>query len=365
MTSAPGAYRPAADRWGPFERLARGLKGPRLAVVDARVARLHPQVVRALGGAEVVKVRAGEGAKSLKRLAEVCGRATSLPRSGTLLAIGGGTIGDLATVAAHLIKRGVRLIQVPTTLLAAVDSSLGGKGAVHLELGRHTVKNVLGAFHYHLERGRHTVKNALGAFHYAEETWLCPELFETLAPRQHREGAIEAWKMFVTLDAKRFASFDGDARALIRSARALKEAVCAEDPYETSGARRVLNFGHTLGHVIESVTGFRVSHGEAVGLGILCALDLGVAVRVTPEEVARRVELKLTKHAGIGTRRELARALRSASEPEVLSLLAGDKKVGPSGELNFVLLEQVGAASVHSVPSAVLRRLLPRWRGGR
>lgn len=342
---APGAYRPAKDRWGRFPSLARALGGPTFWVVDRRVARLHPSVAAA-AREQGILVRAGEGAKTLAVLEAVSARAARLPRAGTLVAVGGGTVGDLATVAAHLLRRGVRLIQVPTTLLAAVDSSLGGKGAVH-------------AAH-----GRRQVKNALGVFHYPEETWLCPELFTTLTARQRREGAIEAWKMFLTLDARRFERFEGGQPALIRAARALKAAVCAADPYETHGPRRVLNFGHTLGHVIESVTGFRVSHGDAVGLGMLCALDVGVRLGVTDPEVARDAERQLSARAGILGRRALARALGAASDREVLALLRADKKAGGAGELYFVLLERVGRAAVREVPAKLVSELLPRWRAG-
>ncbi|HEX8538814.1 MAG TPA: 3-dehydroquinate synthase, partial [Cystobacter sp.] len=185
----PGAYRPANDRWGPFTRVSATLPEGSLVVVDKRVAKLHPTLLSALQARRphaILQLIGGERAKSFESLEQVLSAGLMLPRSGTLVAIGGGTIGDVCTMAAHLLKRGVRLVQVPTTLLAAVDSSLGGKGAVDVTVN-----------------GR-VVKNPVGVFHYADEAWICPELFSSLSEAQLREGAIEAWKMAVCLDGPLF-----------------------------------------------------------------------------------------------------------------------------------------------------------------
>ena len=314
----PGSYVKCRDVSGRFDELAARLEGPALAIADARVLKLHPHVGKALRaqGVTVLAVRAGEAAKSLRVLERLTRDAVSLPRSLTLLAIGGGTIGDLATVFAHTFKRGVkRFIQVPTTLLAAVDSSVGGKGAV----------NVAGA------------KNVLGVFHAADEAWLCAELFETLSESQRREGRIEAWKMVVTLDARTFAKwsrFTPPDAEIIRVSRALKHGIVQRDPYETKGLRVVLNFGHTLGHVIEALSKYRVRHGEAVGLGMLYALDEGVRRGVTPRDVAAQVEraLPLPKHA----RASLEKWTAPRFAKDTQRLLAADKKAG------WILLERPG-----------------------
>lgn len=348
----PGAYRPANDRWGTLSGLLRTLPEGSLVVVDRKVARLHPTLLpllRRRAPRAVVPLTGGEGAKSLRALEQVLAAGLTLPRSGTLLAIGGGTVGDVATVAAHLLKRGVRLVQVPSTLLAAVDSSLGGKGAVDLTV-----------------RGR-VVKNPAGVFHYAEEAWLCPELFRTLSSAQLREGAIEAWKMVVSLDAARFGRYlrrTPSLPTLVRDARELKERVCAADPYEQSGARRVLNFGHSFGHVLESLSGFRLSHGDAVGLGMLCALDVGRRLGVTPAPVAEAVEAALLEKVGVLGRGALARFARKGSVREVASLLAADKKAGARGELRMVLLAGAGEAPVRDVETAHWRALWPSWARG-
>lgn len=348
----PGAYKPATDYWGPFPKLSKRLPEGSVAVVDRTVARFHPGLVAALEERRpraIIQITGGEKAKNVASLEKVLVGGLALPRSGTLVVVGGGTLGDVATVAAHLLKRGVRLVQVPTTLLAAVDSSLGGKGAVDLTL-----------------RGR-VVKNPAGVFHYAEEAWICPELFSTLSEAQRREGAIEAWKMAVCLDGPLFRRYARKAPALeklVKDARRLKESVCAQDPYEQSGLRRVLNFGHSFGHVLESLSRFKLSHGDAVGLGMLCALDVGRALGVTPAPVAAEVEQALHHGPGVLGRDRIATLLRRAPLDEVVELLAADKKAGKAGELRMVLLTGVGSFEVQEVSEATWRNLWPAWKQG-
>ncbi|HYV48676.1 MAG TPA: 3-dehydroquinate synthase family protein [Myxococcaceae bacterium] len=347
---APGAFLPLIDVWAPFERVAERMPEDALVVIDARVAALHPRVLRQCRkrARVVLPLRAGEGAKTLGTLAKVLAAGVGLPRSGALVAVGGGTIGDLCTVAAHLLKRGVRLIHVPTTVLAAVDSSVGGKGAVHTAA-----------------RGGMAVKNAAGVFHYPEACWICPELFDTLPARALREGATEAWKMVACLAPGLWRSYRRSAPPLermIRDARRLKDEVCRGDPYELKGPRRVLNFGHTFGHVLESLTRFRVSHGDAVGMGMLCALDVGRVMGVTKE--AEEVEQGLMEGPRILGRKALAAALERATVPAVAELLKADKKAGRAGALRMVLLRRIGDAETHPVDVRTWRPLLNAWRQG-
>ena len=349
---SPGAYRHATDRWGSFKRLCATLPEGSFAVVDRRVARLHPTLIPTLKARKphtIVQLAGGESAKTFEALEQLMAAGLSMPRSGTLIAIGGGTIGDVSTVAAHLLKRGVRLVQVPTTLLAAVDSSLGGKGAADMTV-----------------RGR-VVKNPVGVFHYADEAWLCPEFYESLSDTQIREGALEAWKMVASLDEELFRAYTRRAPALermVKDARRLKESVCARDPYEHEGLRRVLNFGHTFGHVLESVSHFELSHGDAVGLGMLCALDVGRTMGITPEDVAWRVEDALHQGPGVLGRERTADLLEGAALKDVMALLAADKKTGSAGELRMVLLTDVGRAEVRDVSADVWRALWPAWSRG-
>ncbi|WP_141619024.1 3-dehydroquinate synthase family protein [Myxococcus sp. AB036A] len=348
----PGAYRPPSDRWGTFARLAKNLPEGSVAVVDRTVAKLHPTLIPTLEARSpraIIQLTGGESAKTFTALEKVLANGLALPRSGTLVAVGGGTIGDVSTVAAHVLKRGVRLVQVPTTLLAAVDSSVGGKGAVDMTV-----------------RGR-VVKNPAGVFHYADEGWVCPEFFDTLSDAQRREGALEAWKMVVSLDAPLFRRYVRKPPALeklVKDARALKERICAQDPYEHTGLRRVLNFGHTFGHVLESVSRFKLSHGDGVGLGMLLALDVGRHLGVTPEPVATEVEAALANGPGVQGRERAAALLRRAPMKDVRALLTADKKAGAKGELRMVLLTAIGATEVRDVDESSWRALWPAWAKG-
>lgn len=344
--TAPGAYRPLVDVWGRFETLARRLPVGAGVVIDARVAALHPPVLAAIAERSpraVVKLQAGEGAKRLATLERLATAFRSLPRGAKLLCVGGGTLGDVSTVAAQLLKRGLSLVHVPTTYLAAVDSSVGGKGAV----------NAAGA------------KNALGVFHYPVESWLCAQLFETLTAAQAREGLAEAVKMAVCLEPAAFAGFEKQAvmsLEIIRQARRLKARVCAVDPYEHTGKRAVLNFGHTLGHAIEAASGFRVRHGEAVALGMLCALDVGRRLHLTNAAAAQRLESVL--HTLGAQRRRLRAVLKNVSSARLGGLLEADKKVAVDGHLHMVLLAKVGRARVMPVALKDVTELLPHWKEG-
>ncbi len=337
------------ERWGSFRTFAEVPRGAVFYVVDRRVARLFPDVDALTKSAPRLLLTAGESAKTILTLGKILAAATFLPRGSHLVAVGGGTVGDVATVAAHLVKRGVHLVQVPTTLLAAVDSSLGGKGAIDLEAS-----------------GRH-YKNAAGVFHYAQETWIDEAFFTTLKPAQIREGLTEAWKMIVCLDAKLFDRYATRPKSLVetvRDARRLKSEICARDPYETKGVREVLNFGHTIGHVVESLSRFRVAHGDAVGLGIRAALDIGRLTSVTPEAVAERVESALTTRVGILTRKKLGDEMRRHRADDLFALLLADKKNRALGEIRMVLLERPGKTRLVTVPRAVFARAIPHWQAG-
>jgi 3-dehydroquinate synthase len=139
---APGSYRTCVERRGRFDDLLHTLEGPCFALADERVLRLHPHVARALKRLPHLALKAGEGAKTLRTVERLALAAAAVPRQATVLAIGGGTIGDVATVFAHLHKRGARLVHVPTTWLAAVDSSVGGKGAVNVGVGQERARRL-------------------------------------------------------------------------------------------------------------------------------------------------------------------------------------------------------------------------------
>jgi len=343
---APGNFKPNREFWGSPHSLLARLPSPWAAVVDRRVLHLHPQLRPLLEGAALppVEVQAGEGAKSLTCFERLAAQLQGLPRGATLLAIGGGTIGDVATVLAHTLKRGLRLWHWPTTLLAAVDSSVGGKGALNLK----------------------GIKNALGAFHFPEAGLLCLEVFKTLTAAQRQEGLCEAWKMATCLDKGHFEAWAQalpPEEELIRLSREMKARVCEEDPYESTERRAVLNFGHSFGHVIESLSGYKVRHGQAVGLGLRCALDVGRCLGVTPAPLAREVEATWER-AGLPGRKALAKALAGAGDAEIEALLRADKKNKTAHSLRMVLLKALGEVSLCEVPTEAWAPLAACWRKG-
>ena len=240
------------------------LENPRtrtVAVVsDSTVGPLHGDAFAAgigAGGHRIVRVAfdAGEKSKNLATFAEIVRQfaALGLTRQDVVVALGGGVTGDLAGFAAATYMRGIDLIQVPTTLLAMVDSSIGGKTGVNLPEG----------------------KNLVGAFHKPRLTLRDTRFLDTLPPREMMNGYAEMIKTAVLFDPVLFAEMrvlgkgglHGRLPALIERCVALKESVVADDFRET-GRRKLLNLGHTFGHAIEKVSGYSVSHGEAVAMGL-------------------------------------------------------------------------------------------------
>jgi len=269
-------------------------------------------------------------------LAKRCGRDT------TLVALGGGVIGDLAGFAAATYQRGVQYIQVPTTLLAQVDSSVGGKTAINHPLG----------------------KNMIGAFHQPRLVLADMDTLKTLPERELRSGLAEVIKHGLVRDAAFFAWIEANierllardpdalAHAVLRSV-AIKAEIVALDERE-SGLRRVLNFGHTFGHAIESGLGYGVwLHGEAVAAGMAMATDLSRHLGYLTDGDAQRIR-SLLERAGLPV------AARGIAPERIQQLMGGDKKV-KDGRIHFVLLEQLGAATLRDdVPPAALARTLSR-----
>jgi 3-dehydroquinate synthase len=265
-----------------------------------------------------------------------CGRDT------TLVALGGGVIGDLAGFAAATYQRGVQYIQVPTTLLAQVDSSVGGKTAINHPLG----------------------KNMIGAFHQPRLVLADTDTLLTLPERELRSGLAEVIKHGLVRDAAFFAWLEANIeRLLARDAEALEHAVLrsvaikaeivAKDERE-NGLRKVLNFGHTFGHAIETGLGYGAwLHGEAVAAGMVMATDLSRQLGYLSEADAGRIR-SLLQRAGLPT---VAKGIAPARMHQLMSV---DKKV-KEGRIHFVLLERLGAATLRDdVPAAAIDRTLSR-----
>ena len=322
------------------ERIARLKPGARCIIVtDERVAELHlRRLERSLKAYELdsvsIVVPAGEASKSLATLERVLDEllVARVERGDLVVALGGGVVGDLAGFAAAIALRGIGLVQIPTTLLAQVDSSVGGKTGIDSRHG----------------------KNLIGAFHQPLLVLADLRTLDTLSRRDFRAGYAEVAKsglindsgFFVWLEAhwqEVFAGGAARARAVATSCRA-KAAIVARDEREDS-ERALLNLGHTFGHALESAVGYsdRLLHGEGVALGIVLAFKLSAELGHTDAVTAERV---VTHLAGVGLPTKLA-FLGDAlpSTDRLIEIMAQDKKVR-GGKLVFVLARGIGQAFV-------------------
>jgi 3-dehydroquinate synthase len=287
----------------------------------------------------------GEATKSLNSAALLYDRLIeqSADRHTVVLALGGGVIGDLAGFAAATYARGLPLVMVPTTLLAQVDSSVGGKVGVN----------------------HPRAKNIIGAFHQPRAVWIDTETLQSLSPRELRCGLAEVVKYGVIMDADFFADLEGRAAAILerdpaalrdivaRSCR-LKARVVVEDEREETGARAVLNFGHTIAHAIEAVAGYEgdITHGEAVAAGMVAESHLAARLGWVDDAFVGRL-VSLLERFGLPTRfagLDLDRLERAMSY---------DKK-NQQGKIRFVLPRALGRVELTAVPGlddvrAVLR----------
>ncbi len=310
----------------------------RIAVVtDANVAAIHlPALVNALPGIRIepIVVPAGESTKSWAQLEMLCDALLTLEieRGEAIVALGGGVIGDLAGFAASIVKRGCKVIQIPTTLLAQVDSSVGGKTAINTRAG----------------------KNLVGAFHQPSLVLIDPLTLDTLPMRQIRAGYAEVVKYGLLGDAAFFrwceanvsALLAGDAGArayAIAASVAAKARIVGEDEREISGRRALLNLGHTFGHALEAETGFsdRLLHGEAVAAGMAIAFRLSAARGLCPSSDAANVTAHL-KGCGFPVS---AREVTSADGDTLAAHMAFDKKRA-GGTVPFILAHGIGQAFV-------------------
>jgi 3-dehydroquinate synthase len=306
-----------------------GLGGARIAVTSPRVWAAQGRHIRSVGRASArVVVPDGERAKTMRTVTRVHDRLLDAraDRGAVVVAIGGGVIGDLVGFAAATYMRGVRLVQVPTTLMAQVDSAIGGKVGVNHPRG----------------------KNLIGAFHAPRVVLVDPDALATLSGREFRAGLYEVIKYGVIasealldrLDARldELLTQRGDALAeVVASCCRIKAEIVSADERE-GGLRRVLNFGHTAGHALEAVGGYgRLRHGEAVALGMRVALALGEARGVTPVPLARRVGALLDRLGPVPSVAGLRRA-------DLIAAIARDKKV-VDRTLHFVAATAAGATT--------------------
>lgn len=319
---------------------AAGLSPPWLLVSQPRILR-HVTVPR-LPRLGVVTIPDGERAKTLGTVRRLLDRMVGegMSRDATVLALGGGVVGDTAGFAASIYLRGIALVQIPTTLLAQVDSSVGGKTGVNHAAG----------------------KNLIGTFHQPRLVLVDPDLLASLPAREYRSGLYEAFKYGVIRDPRIFSTFEGKREAILardhetletliyRCLRIKADVVTADE--REGDLRRILNFGHTIGHGIEAALGFRkLLHGEAVGYGMIGAARLASRLgRLAPEGAAR---IEAAVHA-IGPLPDPG----PVPIRDIMAAMRHDKKVR-SGVLHFVLPRDIGRVAMESdVPPALVRRVI-------
>lgn len=344
-----GSMAPLLEQYAPAHRYALvsdSNVGPLYG--EAMIARLEDAGLNA----ELFTFEAGERNKSRTTWSDLTDRLlrAGLGRDSCLIALGGGVTGDLGGFVAATYMRGIPVVQVPTSLVAMIDASIGGKTGVDVEAG----------------------KNLVGAFHAPNLVVADPDVVATLPRAERAQGMIEAVKHGAIMDEEYLAELerdmgailDGEAapleRAVARSVE-LKSAVVSEDERE-AGRREILNFGHTLGHAIEAACSFRVPHGTAVACGMILEARLGVSLGVTGPDVVERLEQVL---GSVG----LPMGIPDGAAPDdIMTYLASDKKVR-HGRTRFVLLSQIGAVHVaggswsHPVDEDTVLGLITASRG--
>jgi len=286
---------------------------------------------------EVLEMPDGERSKKLSQVEKLASKLVKrgADRRSVILALGGGVVGDVGGFLASVFMRGIPVVQLPTTLLAQVDSAIGGKTGVNLASG----------------------KNLIGTFHQPLAVLVDPDLLATLPEREYRSGLFEAMKYGVIRNPAIFELMESNRDALLRRDGALletlitecirvKAAVVSADERE-SGERRILNFGHTLGHALEAETGYKkVLHGEAVGWGMIAAALIGYASDVTNSLTAQRIIATVCAYGPLPKVKVQAR--------RILRRLLADKKT-VRGVPHFVLATAMGKVEVvKDVPERVI-----------
>lgn len=333
-------------RVGEFTRQV--LKLDRCALItDSNVAPLYAEQVKESLESEGVKttlivVPAGEKSKSFAQLEEVCEQmvAGGLDRNAFVVALGGGVVGDLSGFAAAIHYRGIPHIQVPTTVVAQVDSAVGGKTGINSRGG----------------------KNLIGAFHQPSLVIADTGTLDTLPKREFNEGIAEIIKHAIIRDPEMLddlvAARHPDIAEIVAQNVKIKAKIVAEDEFEKLGLRALLNYGHTVGHAIENAAGYgRFLHGEAISLGIIAATSLSVKKAGLDPAEAKKVTQALVAY-------DLPTALpNDLSTDSLMEALKLDKKFH-AGAIRFVLTEKIGSAFVSKiVTEGEIRQEIEELRG--
>jgi 3-dehydroquinate synthase len=334
---------PRAGRW--LKEL--GFSGKAVIIADDIVKPLYAEALEkglAAAGFDVtvLEIPTGESQKNLRTAGRLYSalNASGAERSTIIIALGGGVTGDLAGFVAATYRRGVPYIQVPTTLLAMVDSSIGGKTAV--------------------DHGK--LKNMVGAFYQPKLVVADIDTLKTLPAVELSSGMAEVIKMAATLSAplfdylemkmKKAMPLDAGAwqHIVVESAR-LKASIVAQDERETGMRRIILNYGHTVGHAVESVSGYALKHGQAVAIGMMAENEIACRTGLLDRAEAGKIE-KVIKAAGLPVRPP------ALDTKKLIRAMAQDKKV-LNGQVRFVLLKSIGEAVIaEDVDPAVVEEVL-------
>lgn len=326
----------------PHLRQLLGSPGPLALITDSNVGPLYARQV----AAEVVlTMPAGEKQKTLATAEWLYGEllAAGIDRSGTVVALGGGVVGDVAGFVAATYMRGLNFVQCPTSLLAMVDASIGGKTGVDLPQG----------------------KNLVGAFKQPQAVIADLDTLATLPPAELAAGMAEVIKHGLIANPELLAQLEiaGGARtgngksiapppaSIITTAIQVKRDLVQADPFE-QGPRALLNLGHTFGHAIEQVSGYGVAHGQAVAMGLVAAANLSARLNYAAPELQGRLERLLQRW-------QLPTRIPAACEPTALLTAMGQDKKKLAGQLRFILLRDVGKVFIEAgvVETAVLATL--------
>ena len=342
VIDAPSASCPVHVGWGLLDDLGRyltgvGIRGPVYVITDSKVFDLHNgQVQRAFEAAgieaHIFTVPAGEASKSLAMAESIYGWLAErrCERGHAIIALGGGMIGDLAGFVAATFLRGVSVVQVPTSLAAMVDASIGGKTAVNLPVG----------------------KNLVGAFYQPRMVVADLDTLKTLPTRELASGWAEAIKHGLILDSSLFQVFEERVESLlklepaitsevVRLSMAIKARVVEEDERETTGRRTLLNYGHTIGHGLEAATQYtELLHGEAVSVGMVGAGEIGHKMGLLSRDAVERYT-RVLQRFGLPT------SCPGVNPQSVLRAIELDKKAA-SKVISWVLLQEIGRATVRT-----------------
>ena len=307
---------------GHYEVLFQSVQIPDgVIVTDRHVAQAHPHLIKEH---PVVILEPGEHTKSLEGYGDLCRHLVQLgvTRKTTLVALGGGVIGDLVGFVAATYMRGVPYVQIPTTLLAQVDSSVGGKTGIDLPEG----------------------KNLVGAFNPPTQVQVDSALLATLPERQFRCGMAEVIKygfiqsptLFDKLRMQPLLGQDDRLSSVVEECIRIKARMVEEDEFETKGIRAQLNFGHTVGHALEQITKYETyTHGEAIAVGMVVEARISERIGIAPEGLSEKVESLMAQH-GLPTR-----AVELKEVGDLVAAMRKDKK-SSRGEISMSLLREIG-----------------------